>query len=56
MLGLIRALALDNRGANAIVYGLIAALVVVAMMGALNGLASVTIGMWNNVAANVSAH
>ncbi|MDB5714549.1 MAG: Flp family type IVb pilin [Sphingomonadales bacterium] len=56
MLELIRALALDKRGATAIEYGLIAALVVIAMVGALNGLATVTIGMWNNVAANVSAH
>lgn len=56
MLGLIRALALNKKGATAIEYGLIAALIVVAMVGALGGLADTTINLWNNVAANVVAH
>jgi pilus assembly protein Flp/PilA len=55
MLGLMQAFARDKKGATAIEYGLIAALVVVAMIGALSGLANVTIGMWNDVANKVQA-
>lgn len=44
------------RGATAIEYGLIVALIVVAMMAALFFLADTTIGMWNDVAQNVLAH
>lgn len=43
-------------GATAIEYGLIVALIVIASMVALMGLADTTIGMWNNVAENVLAH
>ncbi len=39
----------DTSGATAIEYGLIAALIVVAMIAALQGLADSTITMWNNV-------
>jgi pilus assembly protein Flp/PilA len=39
----------DTSGATAIEYGLIAALVVVAMIAALQGVADSTIAMWNNV-------
>jgi pilus assembly protein Flp/PilA len=45
----------DRRGATAIEYGLIIALVVLAMMGALRGTASVTVGMWNNISNTVQA-
>ena len=39
----------DNSGATAIEYGLIAALIVIAMMGALNGVAGETISMWTTI-------
>jgi len=39
----------DTRGATAIEYGLIAALIVIAMMAALQGLANETVTMWGNV-------
>ncbi len=45
----LRRLAENRRGATAIEYGLIASLVVIAMIGALKGLAGTTTGMWNNV-------
>ena len=39
----------DNSGATAVEYGLIVSLIVVAMIGALNGVADSTTDMWNNV-------
>ena len=50
----LRSLLNDERGATAIEYGLIAALVVLAMVGALGAVARTTTNMWNDVAANVS--
>ena len=44
----------DKRGATAIEYGLIAALIVIGMMAALQGFASQTTGMWNNVSKKVT--
>ncbi|NNM76522.1 Flp family type IVb pilin [Sphingomonas sp. ID1715] len=44
------------KGATAIEYGLILALIVLAAMVALMTLADTTIGMWDNVAENVLAH
>ena len=43
----------DEAGATAVEYGLIIALVVLAAMGAIVGLASTTIEMWSNVADRV---
>ena len=43
----------DTRGATAIEYGLIAALIVIAMMAALQGLANETVAMWGNVESNM---
>jgi pilus assembly protein Flp/PilA len=43
----------DQAGATAVEYGLILALVVLAAMGAIVGLASATIEMWDNVAVQV---
>ena len=43
----------DSRGATAIEYGLILALVVLALMAALIGLADTTTTMWNNVSTKV---
>ena len=46
----------DKRGATAIEYGLIAALIVIAMIAGLQLFAGSAIGMWNSVEANVSAN
>ena len=43
----------DDKAATAIEYGLICALIVIAMIGGLNLFASSTIGMWNNVSSAV---
>ena len=52
---LMRTLRADDRGATAVEYGLIAALIVVAMIGGLNALGGGASGMWgkiNNVVQN----
>jgi len=46
----------DRRGATAVEYALIIALIVVAMIGSLQGVAGVTISMWNNVTTQVLRH
>ena len=46
---LIAALKADSRGATAIEYGLIASLIVIAMIGALKGVASENIRIWDNI-------
>ena len=45
----LRRLSRDNRGATAIEYGLIAALIVVAMMGGLSALGGGAGGMWTKI-------
>jgi pilus assembly protein Flp/PilA len=49
MLKRIRALARDKCGGTAIEYGLIAALVVLAMVSALGSLGGANGGLWNNI-------
>jgi pilus assembly protein Flp/PilA len=44
-----RTLGADQRGATAIEYGLIAALIVVAMIGGLSMLGGGSIGMWTKI-------
>lgn len=39
----------DQTAATAIEYGLILALIVIAMIGALQGVATTTINMWGNI-------
>ncbi len=39
----------DNSGATAVEYGLIVSLIVIAMIGALQGVASATIETWSEV-------
>ena len=39
----------DEHGATAVEYGLILAMIVLAMMAALNGVANETIKIWGNV-------
>jgi pilus assembly protein Flp/PilA len=57
MIHVLRQLARSRRGATAVEYGLILSLVVLTMLAALQGLASTTTGMWNNVSDKVqSAH
>ncbi len=55
MIHLLCQLARSRRGATAVEYGLILALIVLAMIGALQSVASSTTGMWNNVADKVLA-
>ena len=49
------ALRSDQRGATAIEYGLIAALIIVAMMGGLATLGGGAGGMWSNIRTKVEA-
>jgi pilus assembly protein Flp/PilA len=53
MLGLMRAVRRDKRGATAVEYGLIVALIFIAIVVAVGNAASSTINMWNNVANRV---
>ena len=46
----------DKKGATAIEYGLIVALIVIAMIGGLKLFAGNVITMWNGVQQNVSAN
>ena len=50
----LRMLCADDRGATAIEYGLIAALIVVAMMGGLAKLGGGANGMWGKLSNTVS--
>jgi pilus assembly protein Flp/PilA len=50
----LRRLLASNKGATAVEYGLIIAMIVLAMMAALTNVASNTKGMWGNVANEVS--
>ena len=54
MLGHLRALARNNRGATAIEYGLIVALIFIAILVGVKNAASSTITMWNNIATRVT--
>lgn len=56
MSSILRRIGRDDRGATAIEYGLIAALIVIAMLTALGSFATETIAMWDNVGAQVSAN
>ena len=51
---ILRKLRADQRGATAIEYGLIAALIVVAMMGGLSAMGGGSAGMWGKIQQNVS--
>jgi len=48
-------LARCERGATAVEYGLIIAMIVIAMIAALSNVATKTTGMWNNVSNEVLA-
>lgn len=53
MIAIVRRLLRDRKAATAVEYGLILALVVLTMLGALAGVADATIGMWNNISTKV---
>ena len=44
----------DRRGATAVEYGFILALIVLAMLGALSEVGNVTTSMWNNINTKVT--
>jgi pilus assembly protein Flp/PilA len=50
----LRRLLADQNGATAIEYGLIASLIIVAMMGGLSALGGGANGMWGKVTSNVA--
>ena len=52
----LRDLAKDISGATAVEYGLILALVFLAMVGAVQNFAGATTNMWNHVNNEVAAH
>ncbi len=56
MFKLLRQILADGRGASAVEYGLILALMVLAMMLGLSTFADAAIDMWDNVAENVQAN
>jgi len=51
---LLRRLGVDTRGATAIEYGLIASLIILAMMGGLSALGGGTNGMWGKIGNEAS--
>ena len=53
---ILRRLLADTRGATAIEYGLIAALIVIAMMGGLRALGGGAGGMWTKIKTEVEAN
>ena len=54
MIRTLRRLFASNKGATAVEYGLIIAMIVIAMMAALMNVATKTNGMWGNVANEVT--
>ena len=52
---LLKAIASDISGATAVEYGLILALVFLAMLAAVQNFGNASIGMWNNIATKVKA-
>ena len=56
MARLLKTLIADQRGISAVEYGLIAALVVIAMLAGLVQVATATTGMWNKVSETSRTH
>ena len=52
---LVKRILRDNRGATAVEYGLICALLVIAILGALDGVANENTGLWAKVTQRVIA-
>ncbi|EDL50029.1 Flp family type IVb pilin [Erythrobacter sp. SD-21] len=55
MVQFLKKLGHDERGATAVEYGLILALIFVSIMGAVSTFGETTIDMWNTVSSAVSA-
>lgn len=55
MKAFLRALGTDNKAATAVEYGLIVALIVIAMVASFQELANTTTTMWNNVSTKVKS-
>lgn len=53
MVAFLRRLLRDRKAATAVEYGMILAVIVLAMLGALTGVADATQGLWNNVSTKV---
>ena len=51
----LKKIAADRKGATAIEYGLIASLIVIAIIGALNTFATETVGLWTTVESAMSS-
>ena len=54
MIDLLKKLFLSDKGATAVEYGLILALIALTAIVAISGVADQTVGMWNNVANQVT--
>jgi pilus assembly protein Flp/PilA len=54
MIDLLKKLYLSDKGATAVEYGLILALIALAAVVAISGVANETIGMWDDVANQVT--
>ena len=54
MINLFKKLCLSESGATAIEYGLILALIALSVLVAITGVSDATIGMWNDVANEVT--
>ena len=54
MISIVRRLLRDRKAATAVEYGLILGLIVLAMLGAIGGVADATIGLWNTISTKVS--
>ena len=56
LMSLVKRFLTDARAATAVEYGLIIALVVLTMFGALQAVGQTTVGIWNNVSNKVQAN
>jgi len=54
IVSLLKRLFRDTRAASAVEYGLIISMIVLAMVGAIQGVAAETISMWTGVQADVA--
>ena len=55
MRGIFSKLIADNSGATAVEYGLILAMIFLAMVGAVQGVGNETIGLWNTISTTTKA-
>jgi len=55
MIGPLKRLLADEKGATAIEYGLIIALVFIAIISSVNAVASAALNLWGGVSENVTA-